>query len=118
LVHILALALVLVELHLNVAFCKLTLAAGKLHVAVFTYAEQWAFAHDPKSSLPKSSEFPLPDLAGMVNGVLSLFMRVVQLVEGLFVFHAPMLRQFSERRNGTPNSNCTTTVCFRTWKRL
>jgi hypothetical protein len=44
------LALVLIELVLNVAFCQLTLAAGKCRVAIFTDAEKRVFARDPKPS--------------------------------------------------------------------
>ena len=42
------------------------------------------------------SEILFPDLAGVVDGVLCPFVRIVQLIEGLLVFHAanaaPILR--------------------------
>jgi hypothetical protein len=41
--HFTDLAVVRVELCLKIAFCKLTVATGKLQVAVFTNGEQWVF---------------------------------------------------------------------------
>ena len=48
---VIALALVRVELHLNVASSELAFGAGKLLVAVFADAEQWIFANNPEFSL-------------------------------------------------------------------
>ena len=49
--HFTDLAPVRVELCLKIAFCKLTVSAGKLHVAVFTDGDQWVFVHNPNLSL-------------------------------------------------------------------
>lgn len=45
------LALVRVELCLDITFPKLTVTTGKLRFAVFTNGEQWVFMHNPNSSL-------------------------------------------------------------------
>ncbi len=49
--HLADLALVRVELRLKIAFRKLTVSTGKLHVAVFTDGDQWVFVHNPNLSL-------------------------------------------------------------------
>jgi hypothetical protein len=49
--HFTDLAVVRVELCLKIAFCKRTVATGKLQVAVFTNGEQWVFVHNPNLSL-------------------------------------------------------------------
>src|SRR5271167_864030 len=45
--------------------------------------------------LTKLSDLLFPDLAGMVNGVLSLFVWVLEWVFGLLDFHAVILRRLS-----------------------
>ena len=45
--------------------------------------------------LAKFSDLPFPDLAGMVNGVLSLFVWILERVFGLLDFHAVILRRLS-----------------------
>src|SRR5208337_3786429 len=50
-----------------------------------------------------------PDLASMVNGILRLFMWVVQLVKRFLVFHAPNAAPILSAAQGCPNSDCTTT---------
>jgi hypothetical protein len=46
-----SLALVRVELCLDITFRKLSVTTGKFHLAVFTYGEQWVFMHNPNLSL-------------------------------------------------------------------
>jgi hypothetical protein len=49
-----------------------------------------------------------PRIAGVVNGVLSLFVRIVQLVERLLVFHGLSLRRLC-RQQAPRIWNCSTT---------
>jgi hypothetical protein len=124
--EILALALVRLKLLFNGAFRKPTIAAGELHVAVFTDAEQGTFTHDPQSSLRHSVKFLAEDflfcsllaklgvlfsnLASMAKSFLNLLVHLSEGTLGLLVFHSADFTPFTHPFKGLWKSNCTTTA--------
>jgi hypothetical protein len=100
-------------------FGKPTIAAGELHVAVFTDAEQGMFTYNPQSPLRHSVKFLAEDflfcsflaklgvlfsnLASMAKSFLNLLVHLSEGIQGLLVFHALILRRSHIRSRACGN---------------